>query len=80
MWDSGFGSSWEAGFAEIGNGMRDIDMKRKYDVGFLQIRSGIARLPSWIFKFSDLFINELNTENAEKTTFIDWNLQNCKIH
>ena len=22
----------------------------------------------------------LNTENSEKTTFSDWNLQNCKIH
>ena len=30
------------------------------------------------FKF---FSNSnLNTENSEKTTFSDWNLQNCKIH
>ena len=31
-------------------------------------------------KFRIFFLFELNTENGEKTTFSDWNLQNCKIH
>ena len=30
--------------------------------------------------FYTFLIFELNTENGEKTTFSDWNLQNCKIH
>ena len=42
MRDSEFDYSWEAGFAEIGRGMRDIDMKRKRDVGFLPKRNGNA--------------------------------------
>ena len=29
--DSGFGCSWETGFAEIGNRMRDIGIKGKLD-------------------------------------------------
>ena len=31
-------------------------------------------------KFQIFFIFELNTENSEKTTFSDWNPQNCKVH
>ena len=31
-----------------------------------------------IFKYFSY--SNLNTENSEKTTFSDWNLQNCKIH
>ena len=38
------------------------------------------RLPSWIFKFSDFFIFELNTENGKKATFSDGRLQDCKVH
>ena len=30
--------------------------------------------------FRIFFIFEWNTENGEKTTFSDWNLQTCKIH
>ena len=33
------------------------------------------------FQLFKMFSNSnLNTENSEKTTFSDWNLQNCKIH
>ena len=33
------------------------------------------------FQIFKIFSNSnLNTENSEKTTFSDWNLQNCKIH
>ena len=31
------------------------------------------------FQFFFSYSN-LNAENSEKTTFSDWNLQNCKIH
>ena len=30
--------------------------------------------------FQIFFIFELNIANGEKTTFSDWNLQNCQIH
>ena len=43
MWDLGFDCSWEAAFAEIGHRMQDIDMKRKWDMGFLQKGSGNVR-------------------------------------
>ena len=52
-------------------------------IGFHVNRSNImtllvaAILDFQIFK---IFSNSnLNTENSEKTTFSDWNLQNCKI-
>ena len=33
------------------------------------------------FQIFKIFSNSnFNTENSEKTTFSDWNLQNCKIH
>ena len=33
------------------------------------------------FQIFKIFSNSnLNTENSEKTTFSDWNLQNCKIN
>ena len=32
--DLGFDCSWETGFADIGHGIRDMDVKRKRDAGF----------------------------------------------
>ena len=37
-----------------------------------------ANLDFQIFKLYSY--SNLNTENSEKTTSRDWNLQNCKIH
>ena len=37
-----------------------------------------AILDYQIFKY--FLYSNLNPENSEKTTFSDWNLQNCKIH
>ena len=53
-------------------------------IGFHGNRSHINDVTSGSYlgfsNFQIFFIFELNTENSEKTTLDDSNLQNCKIH
>ena len=39
----------------------------------------MASLAAAILDFQIFSNSNLNTENSEKTTFSDWNLQNCEI-
>ena len=50
-------------------------------IGFHDNHSNImTSLVAAILDFQIFLYSNLNTENSEKTTFSDWNQQNCKIH